>query len=236
MPVVLAFYIGSWSDQWGRKSFILICMSCKLVRIITNCLNGIFISWSRWVWLMTVPLADALSGGSMVFVMVTYAFIADNSSPRQRTIRLGAVSACYKIAAALGGVLFDVGGFVLVLCVSVVFYCVALVCGVCRLWGFQERWTDKTVAKKTSFIDMIHPRHIIDTIKVIVKPHHEQKKTFLLAMFFVMLSDHFHDMGEIAYEFLFTKRFFSWTVSDFSWFKTVDSINTSIGMITLLPL
>ena len=55
-------------------------------------------------------------------------------------------------------------------------------------------------------------------------------------MFFVMLSDHFHVMGEIAYEFLFTKRFFSWTVSDFSWFKTVDSINTSIGMVTLLPL
>ena len=143
---------------------------------------------------------------------------------------------CPAIATALGGVLFGVGGFVLVLCVSVGFYCLAWVCGVCRLWGFQETWADKKVAKKTSFIDMIHPRHIIDTIKVIVKPRHERKRTFLLAMFFVMLSDHFHDMGEIAYEFLFTKRFFSWTVSDFSWFKTVDSFNTSIGMVTLLPL
>ena len=51
VPVVLAFYIGSWSDQWGRKPFILICMSCKLFRSIMNCLNGIFLSWSRWVWL-----------------------------------------------------------------------------------------------------------------------------------------------------------------------------------------
>ena len=44
VPVFLAFYVGSWSDHWGRKPFILLCMSCKLVRAGMNCLNGIFLS------------------------------------------------------------------------------------------------------------------------------------------------------------------------------------------------
>jgi len=175
----------------------------------------------------------------MVFVMVTYAFIADNSTPRQRTLRLGAVSACYKIArpiaTVLGGILFESGGYVLVLGVSVSFYSLAWICGAARLWGFKEAFTDK-IDKKNSLIDMIHPNHILNTIKVIFMPRADKKRTFLMIMFFVMLSDHFHDMGEIAYEFLFTKRFLSWTVLDFSWFKTVDSISTSIGMVTLLPL
>ena len=32
IPIVLAFYLGSWSDHWGRKPFLILCMFCKLLR------------------------------------------------------------------------------------------------------------------------------------------------------------------------------------------------------------
>ena len=119
---------------------------------------------------MTVGVSVALSGGSEVFVMVTYAFIADNSTARQRTFRLGMVSTCYKvarpIATALGGVLFEEGGYFLVLGTSVVFFVLAWVCGVWRLWNFKEILGSQKTERTNSILDMIHPYHIINTVKV----------------------------------------------------------------------
>ena len=240
VPIILAFYVGSLSDQYGRKPFILICITCKLFREVMNCLNAVFLSWSRWVWLATVPTCDAVSGGWMVLVMVTNAFIVDNSSPRQRTLRLGAISGCFHVArpaaTALGGVLYKVGGFVLVLSVGGIFYFLAWSYAFLRLWHFQEVVGNGKNMKTTSLIDIIHPRHILDTVKVIFKPRSDLKRCFLVAMFFIFLIDEFHDQGELIHEFLFTKRIFSWTVSDYSWFKTVDSVSTSVGTVTLFPL
>ena len=58
-------------------------MAGKIVGAIFNLLNAIFLdSWSRWVWLATVMPIQNISGGYLTFIMMTYSFIADNSSPR----------------------------------------------------------------------------------------------------------------------------------------------------------
>ena len=137
---------------------------------------------------------------------------------------------------ALGGLLFQSGGFVIVLCMGVGFYFLAWSFAIWRLWNFEEELANKRVNNKMSLTELVHPSHIFDTVKVIFKPRTNFKRFFLLVLFFVFLSDEFHDQGEVVHEFLFTKRFFSWRVSDFSWFKTVDSLSTSVGTVVLLPL
>ena len=50
---------------------------------VTRPLNAIFLdSWSRWVWLATVMPIQNISGGYLTFIMMTYSFIADNSTNR----------------------------------------------------------------------------------------------------------------------------------------------------------
>ena len=49
----------------------------------------------RWVWIATVVTVQNLTGGPMAFFMVSTSFVADNSLPRDRIIRLGALHFCF---------------------------------------------------------------------------------------------------------------------------------------------
>ena len=85
VPILLSFYIGSWSDHFGRKPFLALCMAGKMVAALCNLLNAIFLDqWNRWVWLATVMPIQNISGGYLCFIMMIFSFIADNSTPRQK--------------------------------------------------------------------------------------------------------------------------------------------------------
>jgi hypothetical protein len=47
------------------------------------------------VWIGTSVAVQNITGGYLCWVMMCYSFIADNSLPRDRVLRLGAVSFCY---------------------------------------------------------------------------------------------------------------------------------------------
>ena len=67
VPILISFYIGSWSDHFGidhvilltfdcksltvgRKPFLALCMVGKLGGAVFNLLNAIYLEeWSRWV-------------------------------------------------------------------------------------------------------------------------------------------------------------------------------------------
>ena len=83
IPILLSFYIGSWSDHFGRKPFLAFCMIGKLGGALMNLLNAIYLEqWDRWVWLATVMPVQNISGGYLTFIMMTNSFIADNSNQR----------------------------------------------------------------------------------------------------------------------------------------------------------
>ena len=84
----------------GRKPFLGLVMVGKLAGAAFNLLNAVYLdTWSRWVgllytctctpvhlnrwvWLGTVMLVQSFSGGFLAFIMMTYSFIADNSTQR----------------------------------------------------------------------------------------------------------------------------------------------------------
>jgi hypothetical protein len=51
----------------------------------------------RWVWIGTVVTVQNLTGGMFILGMVSNIFVADNSLPQDRIIRLGAIQFCYFI-------------------------------------------------------------------------------------------------------------------------------------------
>ena len=44
VPILLSFYIGSWSDHYGRIPFLAFCMSGKVAGAVFNLLNAIYLS------------------------------------------------------------------------------------------------------------------------------------------------------------------------------------------------
>ena len=81
VPIFISFYLGSWSDHWGRKPFIFLSMTGMLFSAGMNLINVVYLrEWSKWVWLGSVIFIKNAFGGHLCFVMVAYSFIADNST------------------------------------------------------------------------------------------------------------------------------------------------------------
>ena len=89
IPIFISFYLGSWSDHWGRKPFIYMSMSGMMLSAVMNLLNVIYLrEWNKWVWLASVILSNNAFGGKLGFVMIMYSFIADNSTDKYARIFL----------------------------------------------------------------------------------------------------------------------------------------------------
>ena len=69
--------------RFGRKPFLALCMAGKLLGAVGNFLGGFYLEgMSRWTWLAIYMPVQNISGGMLTFIMMTYSFIADNSTPR----------------------------------------------------------------------------------------------------------------------------------------------------------
>ena len=50
VPILLSFYIGSWSDRFGRKPFLAFSMAGKALGAVGNLFAGIYLDkMDRWV-------------------------------------------------------------------------------------------------------------------------------------------------------------------------------------------
>ena len=58
-------------------------MTGKTLGAVGNLFAGIYLDdMDRWVWLGVYLPVQNISGGFLTFIMMTYSFIADNSTPR----------------------------------------------------------------------------------------------------------------------------------------------------------
>ena len=88
VPILLSFYLGSWSDQFGRLPFLAIYMIGRILAALANFLNAVYLDeWGKWVWLATVMPPLNLSGGIVSYIIMVYSFISDNTTARNRTFR-----------------------------------------------------------------------------------------------------------------------------------------------------
>ena len=238
VPILISFYLGSWSDHWGRKPFIYMSMTGMMFSSVMNLMNAVFLKkWNKWIWLVSVILSKNAFAGQLGFIMVVYSFIADNSNDRQRTFRLAILSFTWHVTAPAGGPvgawLLDAGGYVCVFSASLLIMSLSFLYMILRLWNFQEKRKEKEIL---SFLSMIHPRHIKDSLSATLKPRPSHRRTYLLIMMTVMLMNMMPFIGESAYQFLYVKRIFSWGVADYSWFRTTASLVSSFSMFVLFPL
>ena len=83
IPIFISFYLGSWSDHYGRKPFLYISMTGMLFSSVMNLMNAIYLKdWDKWVWLTSVILSKNIFGGKLGYNMVVYSFIEDISTDK----------------------------------------------------------------------------------------------------------------------------------------------------------
>ena len=62
IPILLSFYLGAWSDHFGRKPLIFASHGGVVVGAIFACVNAYYLEWRKEVFLWTAILPEALVG------------------------------------------------------------------------------------------------------------------------------------------------------------------------------
>lgn len=103
--------VGALSDIWGRKFFLLVTVFFTCMPIPLMCVN----TW--WFFAMI-----SISGVFAVTFSVVFAYVADVTTPEERSKAYGLVSATFAaslvISPALGNALMDMYGDTLVVALS----------------------------------------------------------------------------------------------------------------------
>lgn len=121
--IVIAFFIGSWSDKRGRKFPLIIGLTGKLIYVLGLLLNIYYgrveyfnyfrkililkflFSTEKWpveyiIYTATIP--SSLTGVDIAIFASAFAYISDVSSIQNRTLRVTILDICYLVTFPTG--------------------------------------------------------------------------------------------------------------------------------------
>ncbi|XP_017956090.1 proton-coupled folate transporter isoform X1 [Drosophila navojoa] len=243
-PIILALFLGSFSDRRGRKLPLLMGLVGKFIYSTMIVVNAKMSTWPVEYIIYTATLPSAITGADVAIFASCFAYISDITTLQQRTIRVTILDAVYLTAmptgVALGSYLFynvfnesyadmfAVNASLLLL--AIVYTLIALKwqttpnqrslreLGCCGFWG-----------------DYFDQQHVKDSITVLTKPRHGHRRSFLYILLISMALYTFQrDEGNYFYMYTFGK--FDWQVSSYSTFKTFKSAAFVIAMLLGVPL
>ncbi|XP_034237143.1 proton-coupled folate transporter-like [Thrips palmi] len=232
VPIILVMFVGSWADRRRRRRpFILSPLLGDLISSVGLLLCSIFFSWSLEVAGIIESLVPALFGGMPILFLSVFSYVADVTTPENRTFRIGmvatAVSWGFPIASALSGVAFTTLGFTGVYIVSIALYGLGLAYGYRYI---REPHPPVPRPPGVSFLaDFCNWRHVWDTVKVALKKRRGSRRL----QFYILVLLYFTIQGPIQGEgivsFLYLTQQFQWEAIAFSAYSTYFIILSAVG-------
>lgn len=105
LPIILAFFIGNWSDRRGRKSLLLLGLFGKLIYSFMIVINTVMPSWNVNMIIYTASIPSTLFGADVAIFAACFAYISDISSVEERTFRITILDAAYLSTMPMGNFL-----------------------------------------------------------------------------------------------------------------------------------
>ncbi|XP_059483676.1 proton-coupled folate transporter [Neocloeon triangulifer] len=247
VPLVLALFLGAWSDKQGgaRKGPMLVGLLGKLFFSIMFAVNAWQSTWPLYTLLWSATLPQAATGADLAIFMAAFSYVADVSSPEQRTLRITMLQASYLITiptgVAVGKVLFNATGRSVVACflVNAALVALALIYAAVRLkWRSATRAPDaaKVVEKRRPFLlEFFDRHHLADTIRTVMRKRPGARRAYLWGLLIAMGLYTFH-RDESSLMYLYTQLKFNFDLNLYSNFRTYQSGVYVLGILVVLPL
>jgi PCFT/HCP family folate transporter-like MFS transporter 1/3 len=152
IPIILAFYIGAWSDKRGRKITLIFGLTGELIySLLYLCfiLNKDF-PLSYFIFGVTIP--GSIGGATLTTFSSFFSYVSDTSNVNNRTKLMTISSAIYSISAPIGValgsyILSSSGSHVYVFLVNIFCIMIALVYSIFFL-KWQTKHEQKTLNDK----------------------------------------------------------------------------------------
>ncbi|XP_055378625.1 proton-coupled folate transporter-like [Condylostylus longicornis] len=243
-PIILALFLGAWSDKRGRKLPLLLGLTGKFIFYVMMIINENQPSWPLEYVIYTATLPCSLTGGDIAIFASSFAYITDVSTLQSRTIRVTILEAVTLITTptgvALGSYLFHK---VLNKSFSWMFAITAIMILTAILYTFLVlKWQSNPKQRSLKELgccgiwrDYFDKQHVFDSIKVLTKRRTQSRRLFLILILFSMALYTFV-RDEKAYLFLHTQHTFGWDVQDFSNYKTFQSSAYIVVLFIAVPV
>ena len=240
-PIVMSFFLGSWSDIFGRKIVLYVFFAFRILEGSLLLVNVYFMEWPKEYMLLTVKLPLALSGGQLAYYMGINSFIADISAPEQRSFRMAILNLMGSIGqpfgTQIGKQLFGAGSYKCVVASSLVGKVICLLLLVIRMETLKYKPKPKDIQENRVEKKQLHPfspMHIVDSIKTALKKRPYNKRFYLWVNLIVMNGVVIPMWGEsvVGYNYVMTR--FHWGFDEYSDYTTFCQIIDIIGQFLMV--
>jgi len=245
--IVLALFIGPWSDKNGRKPVMLLPMFGYLV-------SGVI--WILNVYYETVPAVYLLAtgvysffGGFTCLLIGMYSYLADITSIRARTTRIGILDIFMvggiPVGTFLSGYIFKYFGYygiygtALVLQTVCILYIAFLITDT---RGPSSDYSDPELEMSSSqpstfkrYISMIDFHQMVDVFRVTFKKReHNFRRVILILIMLMLLNITVFSDGGIMY--LYSRKKFKWNEQQYTKFQTCVIVVSAAAAFIVMPL
>ncbi|XP_034480619.1 proton-coupled folate transporter isoform X2 [Drosophila innubila] len=243
-PIILALFLGSFSDRRGRKLPLLMGLVGKFIYSSMVVVNAKMPTWPVEYIIYTATLPSALTGADVAIFASCFAYISDITTLQQRTIRVTILDVVYLTAmptgVALGSYLFYNAfdqSYANMFAVNASLLALAIIYTVLALkWQTTPNQRSlKELGCCGFWADFFDKQHVKDSFSVLLKPRMGHRRSFLYILLISMALYTFQrDEGNYLYLYTFDK--FNWQVSSYSTFKTFKSSAFVIMMLLAVPV
>jgi len=244
--MLVALFIGPWSDKNGRKPVMIIPMIGYILSTLCWLLNIYYMDWPANYLLVNGVFS--VFGGFVVFLIGMYAYMADITSMRARTTRIGILDIFLfggvPTGTFLSAYVFKYGGYFGIYCTILVIQILVVLCISVFIKDTRGPYSDYCYPnseletdRRTSFrryLSIIDINQFIDVFKVTFKKREYSIRSIILTLVSLMLINVtiFSDGGIL---YLYARKKFKWNEQMYTKFQTCSIIVSAIAAFIVMP-
>ncbi|XP_031772693.1 thymic stromal cotransporter homolog isoform X2 [Apis florea] len=241
VPIILAFFYGNWSDRRGRKLPLIMGLLGKFIYSFMIVINSMMDTWNLNTVVYSATLPMGMLGGDVVIFGSCFAYISDISSIQQRTLRITILDVIYlstmPTGVALGSYIYNNvvnKSYTIMFIINATLLFLAILYSLIKL-KWQTLPQQQVVMGINLLTDFFDKKHVIATIKTIIKTRPNHGKLHLLFLLIIMMLYVFQ-RDEKPMSFLYAQLKFKWDVNTYSNFRTFQSSTFVLAMLVGVPI
>ncbi|CAG9761150.1 unnamed protein product [Ceutorhynchus assimilis] len=239
--IILAFFMGAWSDKRGRKLPLILGLIGKLYYSTMIIVNSLMPTWPVEYIVYTATLPMTITGADVAIFAAAFTYLVDVSSRENRTLRVTLLEVCYlatmPIGVALGSLIYQKvhQSYTTMFIINASLLVAAILYSMLRL-----QWRTSASQKPLSeagnlFLDFFDYSHVSDTAKTLCK-RRPNKDRLVLLMLILMMALYTFQRDERNMTYLYCQLVFNWSDAQYSNFRTFQSALQDVGLLVAIPL
>ncbi|CAG4947399.1 unnamed protein product [Colias eurytheme] len=226
VPALLSFFLGAWSDTYGRKPLMAWAILGSSISSMLLVLFGLLDNLGPW-WYIITMIPFSITGGFVVLFTGAYCYVSDITSKENISLRMTMIDATTTSGAVIGSLLssyliLSIGNvYLLLLAASLNVFAYAFTNIL-----IKESLTGALQGGFTRVLDLLHVKDMFrESFKR--RPNNGRKQIILIAMAKFLLVSIMY--GTRTLEYLFTRQQLQWSLQDYTRYSAVSTSISFVG-------